>query len=239
VESDARPKVLFPCPACGAPHVLGPDTHVFQCRVCEHVTRFFYCRGCKATFPTQHDPAGEWGTKGPDSVRCGGCGYQTKTRALRAGRLVAARADWSGTKKFYGNFAVNFDDVVRFAGRRVIFGEVLSTSGIDGLEVRGLMVSFDRDALYVHVGEGYEVPYERIRLIEIASREQILDTPPRDVVATLVARTLAETPVSPSESVLAVGWVDGSFVLLNRHLRREELALVLEDFTSKVPPGGL
>ena len=120
--------------------MLGPDTHTFQCRVCLHVTRFFYCRGCKATFPTQHDPAGEWGSDGPDTVRCGGCGYVTRTRALRAGRLVGAKSDWSTTKKFYARFGINFEDAVQFAGRRVLFGEILSSSGIQGVDVGWVMV---------------------------------------------------------------------------------------------------
>lgn len=229
-------KVLCPCPACGAPHVLGPDTHLFQCRVCGHVTRFFYCRGCKATFPTQHDPADEFEMEGPELVRCGGCGFVARTRAYRQGRVSGARADWGATKKFYARFDLDFNDVVRYEGRRVLFGQVLSTSEIKGLHEKMMMVSFDRDALFIHVGDGYQIPYERIRLIEIASRTEIEQTPPRDVVATLVAGELSTLEPSPSESVLAVAWPEGSFVILNRSLRPEELSYALEAFIERVPP---
>lgn len=229
-------KVLFPCPACGAPHVLGRDTHRFQCRVCGHVTRFFYCRGCRTTFPTQHDPSDESRLDGPDVVRCGGCGYVTKTRAYRPGRVIGARADWGATKAFYARFDLDFNAVVRFEGRRVFFGQVLSTSGLKGLEAKVMMVSFDRDALFVHVGEGYQVPYEQIRLIEVASRNEIEQTPPRDLVATLVAGELSRFEPSPSESVLAVAWPEGSFVILNRSLRPEEFTQAIEAFIERVPP---
>lgn len=235
MENDARPKVLFPCPACGAPHVLGPDTHTFQCRACLHVTRFFYCRGCRTTFPTQHDPAEAWGMDGPDTVTCGGCGVVTRTRSLRAGRLVGARSDWSTTKKFYARFGIDFEGVVQFVGRRVLFGEILSSSGIKGLEDGWVMVSFDRDALYIHAGDGYEVPDSQIRLIEIAGRKEILETPPRDVVATLVADTLALKPTSASESILALAWGEGSLVIVNHSLRPDELSHVLEDYVARVP----
>jgi hypothetical protein len=172
---------------------------------------------------------------GPDTVRCGGCGYVTRTRALRAGRLVGARADWSTAKKFYARFGIDFEGVVQFVGRRVLFGEVLSSSGVEGLELGWVMVSFDRDAMYIHAGDGDEVPYEQIRLIEIAGRKEILETPPRDVVATLVATTLALKPASPSESILAVAWGTGSLVIVNRSLRPKEVSHVLEDYLSRLP----
>ncbi len=165
-----------------------------------------------------------------------GCGAISKARALRPGRLIAARSDWAPVKRFYARFGVDFEGVVRFSGRRVIFGEVLSLSGLDGVD-RMIMVSFDRDALYVHAGQGYEVPYDRIRWLEIAGRDDVLATPPHDIVATLVADVLATKEASPSESVLAVAWEDGSFVALNRALQPEEMALVLESYVARVSGG--
>jgi len=203
--------------------------------VCLHVTRFFYCRGCKVTFPTQHDPTEAWGKDGPDTVTCGGCGVVTRTRSLRAGRLVGARSDWSTTKKFYARFGMDFEDVVQFVGRRVIFGEVLSSSGIEGLKIGWVMVSFDRDAIYIHSGDGCEVPHHQIRLIEIARRKEILEMPPRDVVATLVADTLALKLASASESILALAWGEGSLVIVNHSLRPDELSHALEDHLSRLP----
>jgi Flp pilus assembly protein CpaB len=64
-----------------------------------------------------------------------------------------------------------------------------------------------------------------------------MSTPPRDVVATLAAGNLATKPVTASESVLAVAWEDGSFVILNRALRPEELAVALKAYTSRVLEG--
>jgi hypothetical protein len=159
----------------------------------------------------------------------------TRTRSLRAGRLVGARSDWSTTKKFYARFGIDFEGVVQFVGRRVLFGEILSSSGIKGLEDGWVMVSFDRDALYIHAGDGYEVPDSQIRLIEIAGRKEILETPPRDVVATLVADTLALKPTSASESILALAWGEGSLVIVNHSLRPDELSHVLEDYVARVP----
>jgi hypothetical protein len=100
-----------------------------------------------------------------------------------------------------------------------------------------IMVSFDRDALYVFVDDGFEVPYEKVHLIEILSRDDVLAIPSRDIVATLAADTLALKSVSPSESILAVAWEDGSFVVLNRALRPREMAHVLEGYSSRVRPG--
>ncbi len=237
-EATAR-KILFPCPACGASHVLGENTHRFSCRVCGHVTRFFRCKGCRGTFAAQHDPAldneDDSVPEGPPEIRCSLCRLQTKARAQRPGRLIAAHAEWGPLKKFYANFKVDFDDAVRFAGRRVIYGEILVTTGLDGLRAGMVMISFDRDALYVHAGEGYEIPYERIRLIQILTRDEVVATPPRDIVATLVADDLLTKVVTPSESVLAVAWGEGSFVILNHSLRREELEHVLEAYISQVP----
>jgi hypothetical protein len=115
----------------------------------------------------------------------------------------------------------------------VIFGEILLTS-LPDLQRGVIMVSFDRDALYIHDGDGHELPYERIRLIEIASRNDVLASPPRDIVAVLAADALATKLTSPSESILAVAWDDGSFIILNRGLRPDELAHALERYTSRL-----
>jgi hypothetical protein len=235
-------RVLFPCPACGAPHVLGENTHQFICRVCDHVTEFYQCRGCRTTFASQYEPKAQEIVEGktsggPSLRRCGGCGNTIRTRALRPGRVSGASADWGPTKKFYESFGLDFNEVVQFKGRRVIFGEVLLTTGLGKLD-RGLfMVSFDQEAMFIHQGDGHKVPYEKIRLLEILSRDEVTATPPRDIVATLASDSLATKPVSESESVLAVAWEDGSFVVLNRMLRPEELAIVLEAYTSRVLDG--
>ena len=209
--------------------------------MCGHVTRFFQCKSCRTTFGTQHDPSGgdapegeAW--SGPEEVRCLGCGWVTRSRALRPGRLLGARADWVPLKRFYEGFGVDFHDAVQFEGRRVIFGEVLSASGLDG--ARGIiMVSFDRDALYVHHGRGYEVPYDEVRWLEIIGRDGVLEAPSRDIVSTLVADVLATKEPWPSESVLAVAWEEGAFVVLNRSLRPEELANALEAVVARVNRG--
>jgi hypothetical protein len=235
-------KVIFPCPACGAPHVLSENTHQFICRVCDHVTEFFQCRGCRTTFPSQYEPKAqeivEGKASGGPSLRvCGGCGNTSKTRALRPGRVIAARSDWGPTKKFYERYGLDFNEVVQFTGRRVIFGEVLLTTGLGKLDRGLIMIAFDQDAMYIHEEDGFEVPYDKIRLIEIVSRDEVVATPPRDVVATLAAGNLATKPVTESESVLAVAWEEGSFVVLNRALRPEELTVALDAYTSRVLEG--
>jgi hypothetical protein len=168
---------------------------------------------------------------------CGGCNVTSKIRALRLGRLSGSRSDWAPLKTFYDRFGVDFEDTVQFSGRRVIFGDVLVTSGLNDRDRGIIMVSFDRVALHVFVDDGFEVPYEKVRLIEILSREEVLATPSRDIVATLAADKLALKKVSSSESILAVAWEEGSFVVLNRALRPKEMAHVLEDYSSKVRPG--
>jgi hypothetical protein len=167
---------------------------------------------------------------------CGGCNVPARIRALRPGRLIGSRSDWGPLKTFYDRFGVDFEDAVQFSGRRVIFGDVLVTSGLNERDRGIIMISFDRDALYVFVDDGVEVPYEKVHLIEILSREHVLATPSRDIVATLAADKLALKNVSPSESILAVAWEDGSFVVLNRALRPEEMAHVLEGYSSRVRP---
>jgi hypothetical protein len=79
------------------------------------------------------------------------------------------------------------------------------------------------------------VPHHQIRLIEIARRKEILEMPPRDVVATLVADTLALKPASASESILALAWGEGSLVIVNHSLRPDELSHALEDHLSRLP----
>jgi hypothetical protein len=235
-------KVLFGCPACGAPHVLGPDTHEFPCRVCAHVTRFYACKTCRTTFPSQYDPMPEGADEasrsdGPDLITCGGCNVTSKVRALRRGRLIASRADWGPLKTFYARFGLDFADTVQFSGRRVIFGDVLLTSGLNDLDQGLIMVSFDRHALYVFTGDGFEVPYGKVRLFEILSREEVLAIPSRDLVASLAADALSMKKVTPSESIIAVAWDEGSFVVLNRALRPKEMAYALADYVTKARPG--
>ncbi len=63
--------VLFPCPACGASHVLDRDTHVVRCRVWGHVIRFYQCKACRTTFSGQYGPSpegslGDHYAQGPD-----------------------------------------------------------------------------------------------------------------------------------------------------------------------------
>ncbi len=165
-----------------------------------------------------------------------GCGNVSKTRALRPGRLIGARSDWAPVKSFYARFGIDFEGVVQYSGRRVSFGEVLSSSGLDG--VGGIIIgSFDRDALYVHVGRGYEVPYDEVRWLEIIGRDGVLAAPSRNIVSTVVADVLATKEVWPSESVLAIAREDGAFVALNRALRPDELANALESYVERVPGG--
>jgi hypothetical protein len=238
-ESDER-NVLFPCPACGSPHILGEDTNHFQCRVCSHTTEFFLCRRCRVTFASQYQSSkdlegGEASSGRPEWLECAGCGVVARIRAFRPGRLSGARADWAPTKRFYDRFGVDFTDAVQFSGRRVIFGEILLTTSLPDLERGVIMVSFDQDALHIHDGDGHQISYDRVRLIEIVGRDEVLASPPRDLVAVLAANALAAKPVSPSESILAVAWEDGSFIILNRGLRPEELAHALERYTSRLP----
>jgi hypothetical protein len=205
------------------------------------VTRFYLCKTCRTTFPSQYDPSPErlledQPYNGPDIATCGGCNVTSKIRAFRPGRLIGSPSDWGPLKISYARFGVDFEDTVQFSGRRVIFGDVLVTSGLNDRDRGIIMVSFDRDALYVFAGDGFEVPYERVHLIEVLSREEVLATPARDIVATLVADKLALKSVSPSESILAVAWEEGSFVVLNRALRPVEMTHVLEDYSSRVRP---
>ncbi|MFY9783964.1 MAG: hypothetical protein WAK12_10590 [Acidimicrobiales bacterium] len=172
---------------------------------------------------------------GPDDIQCSTCGNWTKIRRAKPGRLIGVPADWNSVKKFYARFNLNFEDAVRYSDRRVLYGQVLVSSGLNELDGRVILISFDQDALYIHDGDGYEIPYEQIRFLEIVSRDEVFAVPPRDIVAALAADALAAKFVSPSESILAVGWRDGSFVVLIRSLRPEELVVVLEPYISRVP----
>jgi hypothetical protein len=167
---------------------------------------------------------------GSDTVSCFACGAQWKMHRIKPGRLSGARADWAFAKKFYARFNLDFEEVVRYSERRVLFGQVLVSSGLKKLDDTVIMISFDRDALYIHDGDGYVIPYEKIRLMEIVGRDEVLAIPPRDIVATLAADALAKKFISPSESILAVAWEEGSFVILIRTLRPQELTVVLEPY---------
>jgi ribosomal protein S27AE len=216
------------CRICGAGTVVAPTASDWKCRVCAAVTSYRRCPRCEKLIVA--GPA----ITAPHVKRwqCGHCARATKRERMPTATLadLADAADavpW--VVECYGQTA---GDAVSFPGRRRIDGSILNMTGISGMAKGGATVIFDRDSVFVFIGDmshRRRVSYTEITSLQIGGRGDVVTTSGggwsgggfgakgivEGVAIASVLNSLTTKTQHHTESIIHLHWTAGSLTVLN------------------------